>query len=721
MAKPITLHGQIAAHFTNAYRTPDNNDVIAPLTGLYELLDEEGREKRNVEKGLRQSLDIFIAFCKQAAQDINDGNVKTENLVKASEEMKRVNEGFDLLKKSYPDVYKRYEDSWEEVRDQSKTLSAAAWIKEAQEDYKAGRLSLEEASIRILAARNLANAQRGVRHNIDHKLLTKAELDRLAEFLNTEDEYREFFTDNEKAAALIDEGHGGKLEEMFRAHIHSIRESNEWSNDLFGRYKMTPEEYESYWEIADAKERSKQPSATEYIEKVQKKVDTTNLTDAGYVNAAEEILAVRRLANAQQNKRKNIDKTHLFKDEIHEAKMEFSHNGQVVSDFIDALKKEARDAARAKRKAFLMEEYYLTENSPDLKNELDRIQGKIDDRLFTAGHGGKLEEKFAAYLKTREDYKDLNRDVFGRYMDPEDRKPEIKEPAAKEQKIPEELVQAQPAVKPMQPEYENYNDFFEKNKNNADRTISKFYHAAKMAAAHDLRRDDLNNFFDRKELVNKAKAYMKNPAFRLITRDPAKLDKICGGDVQELAMNVNHLNTEFSNINGATTEFDNAQFWLGTRDDVAGVQNVLDAAEKFTNAPDGNKTLAAIGVVDAIIEFQDAHKDAKKGPEADAVNASMKMLGEFVDGTDAEHYFTEQMRKVNEARGLAPNAPDFLSKESVLGGDEDVPEMEVSEFDRNLFDQIKNFTFLKQDDKDSMEEMNKEINNEKEKAPSING
>ena len=114
-------------------------------------------------------------------------------------------------------------------------------------------------------------------------------------------------------------------------------------------------------------------------------------------------------------------------------------------------------------------------------------------------------------------------------------------------------------------------------------------------------------------------------------------------------------------------------------------------AEKF----DANRPEECIALVDSILDFQNENMSEKTGPNAEAVNESLKLLGECVDGTDAEHYLHEQLKKVNEARGLQPGQPGYLGKADVVKPVDVVPEedYEPTAAQKDLFDKIRNFKF----------------------------
>jgi hypothetical protein len=196
-------------------------------------------------------------------------------------------------------------------------------------------------------------------------------------------------------------------------------------------------------------------------------------------------------------------------------------------------------------------------------------------------------------------------------------------------------------------------------------TLSKRFHAAKMAAASDIIRNDPNAMFDRKTLEKKARKYLTDPAFRIINRDPKLLDSICGGNVILLSKEVSRLKERCLEIAVRNGPFSKAFDELKDMKlpETAGISK---SVEEYKRKKLDKNVRHKMAVVNSIIEFQDQYRDEKSGPRADAVNESMKMLAEFVSGSSAEIYLNQQLKKVNEARGLKPRDKGYLEKDDVI-------------------------------------------------------
>ncbi|MBQ4371475.1 MAG: hypothetical protein II803_03580, partial [Firmicutes bacterium] len=246
------------------------------------------------------------------------------------------------------------------------------------------------------------------------------------------------------------------------------------------------------------------------------------------------IFAARSLAGVDINGDKILKKAHIPREDM-DARTGAYQSSTVVSSFIDYLMKEADKKARDDRAAELAEDNGLPVDHPSIVSAVKDVTGNVDLKLFTDGKGEKLEAEFGKYLRTRSDYGNLNRELFGRFMhgDPQDDF-EVIDREEFDRKYAEAAENAAP-VSP-RPEYASYGDYFEKNKNNLDGTLSKLYHAAKMAAADDLRRNKPDNMFERKVLEDKAKSYMKDPVFKIVMRDEKLVDSVCRGNAERLAM-----------------------------------------------------------------------------------------------------------------------------------------------------------------------------------------
>ena len=525
MAKPAK-NQELAQYFTNAYLTEENNVYakdLGYLIGQFEYQSER-RDLNNIERGLLKSLQDFQQYCKLAADEINSGIKKSPNLKAASDEAKRIVEGFATLKRNAPDRYDLYSERYEHIRDNSQVKTAAQWIEDIAKDYKKGTISAEGAALNILAIRHLADAQRGKRANIDKKILTPDEIQAGCSKLYRDPDFKRLLENNKDqlgrmVGSIGISDHGGKMEDHLKKIAARTEGSLRWADDTMGRYKPTKEQYDAQF-----------PSALEWVKHYQKKAADVDIekTGKGLARAATHIIAARLLSEAEAGSDKKLKKRHMSKDELGFTALNLEHS-RVINEFLSNLQEEADKKAQEARAQQLAEINDLPVDHPAIVKEAAKKKGEIDMSLFKDGNGRKLEEKFVEYLKTRPDYEKLDPNVFGHYV-PKNLVNEFE--IIEKEEIPSEAHKDALG----RPVYGGYGDFFERNRTNEDGTASKLYHAAKMAAADDLRRNHPDNHFDRKSLEDKAKKYLKDPVFQHVMKDEALRDKVCRGDMEALAM-----------------------------------------------------------------------------------------------------------------------------------------------------------------------------------------
>ena len=798
MAKP-TKNQEMAQYFTFAYLNEANNRFAEQLDSLIERFEDqaEEREPNNIEKGLYQSLKDFRQYCRNAAEDINKGEKKSPNLQAASDEAARIIKGFATMQKNAPRAFDAYEDKYKEFTDGTVIKSGSQWIEEVKDLLDHKKTTPETAVAYIFAARQLSDAKRGDRTNIDKTLITSQMLDERAQLLARDPAFQDFVMSNQKKLGEMltkigTHDHGGKMEELLKNYALRNEDSLSWNDATMGRYKPDPEE----------QNKLLNPTAADLIKRSQDKLKDVYELPAfarpTLTTVAGEILAVRDLADNGKGSVGNLKKTHISETNWSQQSLNY-YNTRVVSDFIDTLQNEADKAARDERANELAEINNLDPNDPRIQQEVKKVNGKLDLKLFTEKNGKGLEDKFAAYLKTRPDYAELDPKIYGRYL-PKNLVSEFEVIEKEDVPQPEQKVEGE------KPQYSGYGDYFTKNKENLDGTVSKIYHAAKMAAADDLRRNQPDNQFDRKVLENKAKTYLKSPAFRLVMRDEQLLDKVCRGDAQSLAMATDALKNAlpedlddiapsydtFNKVKGIyeleekRSNFDAGKLSPDVQEKVRDLsdklnnigkyfvddpekqydtdkdpENLRGKIEKLTGSPlpqtvrkakeeyvrEGGPEYASLvknvdkltyssseqedylKAVNSILEYQDAHLSDKTGPHAQRVNDSMRLLCEITGGSGLEKYADQQIKRINEARGLQPGEPGFMKKSDFteqIGGEEneiDGPEEDIGANDLDIFNKLKKFSFLNgnddsMDEKD-MEEGDKELNNNNGPEPVI--
>ena len=128
--------------------------------------------------------------------------------------------------------------------------SAAKWIEQFKKEPKKGEQRVSEDTIaKIFAARQLANAVRSKRGNIDAKMLTEAEIIAKAEQIKKSELFQKFLEEHPVDYKLATAyGHGGKMEMQYDAFIKSQPDCQDLDSRLYGRYqyKFDNKTYEDF-------------------------------------------------------------------------------------------------------------------------------------------------------------------------------------------------------------------------------------------------------------------------------------------------------------------------------------------------------------------------------------------------------------------------------------------------------------------------------------------
>ena len=663
----LSKNAELAQYYTYAQQNEANAPFMEGLDGLIASLKDSTEEQGyalNLEKYLLQSLYTFKQYCKSAAEDINGGIKKSPNLAAASKEAELILKNIDLLKEKYPDHYNKCEEAFQNFTGNTRLMTAAQWIEQTKKDYNAGEISGSEAFARIFAIRNLANAERNKRANIDKSILTASQIADLQDKYSNSEEFNRFVSTHERTLTGIlgkigSRNHGGKMEDLFKSYALKQNDSPTWDDELFARLKPAlQKQMEFKKEMAQKAEEARTANAwtaAKWIESAQKRVKDNydpDLLDEPVAN----ILAIRMITDAQSGGRAVLGQKKMLRSDF-KGVADSLMASMPFQDYMNEMRRNAKQSARKKEAERLAEINGLPADDPRIVQAAKKAKWSIDKTLFAKDHGEKFEEDFRKYLLSRPDVDELDPQLYGRILkgplnaeaDWED------EPAS-----PKSMADAK---------YSTFKDYFKKNMANEDNTVSRTYHAAKMAAAADILRENPNAMFDRKALEDKARTYLKNPSFCMTVRDPKTLLSICAGDVDKFAKEVSRLHDTFEDVRppygGFRETLDNLKK-IGLRE----TEGIRKAAEECSDSRGGHAK-KNIALANAIIDFQDRYKDETTGPMAEAVNESMKMLAEFVVDSDAEVYLKEQLGTANQARGLKPGDPGYLRKVDLL------PEKEV--------------------------------------------
>ena len=282
--------------------------------------------------------------------------------------------------------------------------SAARKIQEIQDEIrKTGKVTDEQLAM-LIAARQLGNAVRNDRTNIDANQLTGYELFIRSKDLLNDADFDQFIRDYRRQYDVKDltDGHGGKLEDKLDTWVKDTckREGNEaLGSRLFGRYKFKKQsEMDAYPMPAEKKK-----SALEVIEEVQKKIRSGRTPSEEDVAT---IFAARALADATRNSKGKLEKAMIDPQDL-ERVVNKLKGSPVFTVFAEAL-----------------------------------IKGKDASKL-TDGHGGAVEEMFTDYLRDRirnnpQENSNLNVEAFGRYQ--------VKAGLKTQREFEEELTEARRAA-----------------------------------------------------------------------------------------------------------------------------------------------------------------------------------------------------------------------------------------------------------------------------------
>jgi hypothetical protein len=275
--------------------------------------------------------------------------------------------------------------------------------------------------------------------------------------------------------------------------------------------------------------------------------------------------------------------------------------------------------------------------TPEFKEYFKTVENLDFKKTVKHGHGGYLEKTFEDFLVKKNGREPLDFDVNGRYQ--------------------RAIDAANPKPKDLSElyNYKNFGEYFEKNK--GDVVTSKEVHAARMAAADFYHRQNPNAPFNKKALDQKARSFMKDPAFKVMMAMPGKADMIANGDAPGFAASVKSMsdacrsmlneNGEFKNVGHSDISLDRLRERCEENPDLKPVVDSVDALKQGKKEPkDVLKTL------NTIVEYQDKHMNDKIGPAGKDMNDTLRLLHELTGGTELNGIVKTQIDKVNNARGL---------------------------------------------------------------------
>ena len=253
---------QMAAHFIHAHGNAGNPDWLlfedlsraveeqaekaAPSDPIYHLW----QELQNVEKQIEEFEDAKKPGKRRDAYEEVVNSL--ENAVFHIGELEAKNPAlFASISEKVKEMDARNLDGGREVlAGFGEARSASAWIEQFQKEARKGEEVGADTVAKIFAARQLANAVRGRRGNIDHAQLTEEEILAKAEQLKQSPVFKEYLEKNPPAAKLVRDGHGGRLETGFDAFVKAREDCQDLDSRLYGRYQFK-HDCKTYHEFMD--------------------------------------------------------------------------------------------------------------------------------------------------------------------------------------------------------------------------------------------------------------------------------------------------------------------------------------------------------------------------------------------------------------------------------------------------------------------------------------
>ncbi len=370
-------------------------------------------------------------------------------------------------------------------------------------------------------------------------------------------------------------------------------------------------------------------SASKWIEEFQKRVPSRGPVGAEQVAL---MFAARQLANAQLGKRANIDKTQL-------SELQLKSQAELLSQSPEFKK-------------------YMAENQP------------ISVKLLKSGHGGKLEQTFQNFLAA-EGKADLDFDVRNRY------KKAVQAAPKKEgwvdvdrAQVVNDYYNSREVKVQKRPDYKNFRDFFNKNIENADGTVSRIAQAAKMAAADDLARKNPDAPFDRKALNRRAGQFLKSPSFRVVTAMNGNIDLICQGKASVFSDEVSALEESCSamidsndKLKAEGVTYLSMERLRERAEYNTDLKPVVESMDKLSEGKISSKDI--INTLDAIMTYQEKHAGDRLGSKGRDLNDTVSLMYELTKGRYVGGIVNTQMDKINKARGYDETHSNFLTEELI--------------------------------------------------------
>ena len=687
--------------------------------------------------------DHFLEAYKNSydAEDLTDGDgqkleEKLDLWVKAQpeEEYEELDNAlFGRYKFEEEDVYKEYQETL------PKDKTAAEIIEDVQRKIRYQRDSYTDRDLAvILAARQLANARRGHRENLDNTRITQEELNKRADDLLKDSTFQEYL-DSRREELGTSMYRARKRKAMRSSRFKAYMRENEigdpdvaW-NAYVQEHKKDPARVkrdEARQFIAPGKLLSGHSGTLEdnFEAFLKKKKNLKDLDPAIYGRYQRKY--VKGMARqASEGRKASFKYDDYFKNNI---------NGKTVS-----LRKGAELAAANK----------LARKHPNSQFDKALFDRTVEEMLNDPAFRFVMRDKSARDMLNSGDTEAFAgkvqevRDAFAGMIEKNDDEGTYFSTTNKFTRAYNKLNPAPPEAeveqiqhKLMPGECRRLKQEFAENLEKDAKTMAmntlrdeyeQKYHTLDSFAADF--KEDLEMHFryeslveeNKQYLINREKAeYNKKVAEQARNQAVIELAKKSGRSIDEIEEDPRYRNLITKNTEtekrkilkehaklGIGPGVDQGRLSMSTRAKAVelATQNQLSKrGPKFRNMISAVNELKAkkvdevresdlIKTVNSILEYQDGkEKGFSNQSKNQRFDDSMRLLAELTVGTPAEKYYRAQLEKVNAARGLSPDSPGYLKPETFLESQQDayVETDEELAARRSLFEKINKFTFL---------------------------
>ena len=560
------------------------------------------------------------------------------------------------LKREDPDAYAEIQPMAERLQTLP-TRSASSWIEEFQKETKKGEFVPHSTIAKILAARQLANAVRGKRGNIDRAQLSEdVILDRAREIEATR-AFKDFMKNDPISVGLVKDGHGGRMEMQFDAYIKSRKDCQDLDPELFGRYQYQYdcETYKDY--VRDkgwTEEELRSASPDERTMQAARMVAATVMErrDPG-IAFNEKNLNAEALRVAEEP---------AFRLAMRRPGMVEAVAGGNVTEFLRAGAELAE--------SFSVEEDRRDEPNKEMLYHLRcKLAGSQDRDALTPAEQKKKEQD-PRFVAAKEQQRRVEERMQALYDPLSENDRQLIRITATDQEILASCYgnygEAQNAARREQRERDRQKELWESAWEDGRKEIRSDDQLSEAEKEQKLSKLET----DRARQLERGRAL--NEQRYQINLDGAKAQKNFDKVKEELLgasrQSAKSLPAEQAYLKGRSMEY----------------CRMFAAVEQYHKryGTEDEKPQDAMNAVAAILEYQDG-KESRGGGIRERVDLSMRTLAQITVGTPNERILDEQIKKINQARGLRPGQKGALSKDALYEKVE-APENDLAQKIRNL-------------------------------------